>query len=88
MSDGAPTFGTKRIVAVRGNRLAMAHHEIVLSDNSSTELLILFQLDPDCDLTERVIIFDVDDEAAAIATLDELAASLGEQDISPPGPAR
>jgi hypothetical protein len=80
MTDGTPVFATRRIVAVRQERLAMAHHEIVLPDQTSTAFLILNQLDAGCDLAERIVQFDADD--AAIAVMEESAASRADQDGS------
>lgn len=73
---GEPTFGVVRVVAVRGERLALTHVRIAYPGGEAIELLTLIQLANDLQRMEVEVDFDLEDEATALAELDLMDAAL------------
>jgi hypothetical protein len=67
-----PVFRWVAVVAVRGDRLALARWSVGFGDDIPTEMLGLQQYDENVDLVERLVVFDTDNVEAAIAELDRL----------------
>ncbi len=84
VGSGTPSFSVVRIVATRGERLALAHNKIEYPDGVAIELLSLVRLTADLDRMDREVDFDVDDLEAALAELDRLDDEIATGDRPPP----
>jgi hypothetical protein len=73
---GQPTFSVPRVLAIRGERLALTHVRIEYPGGESMEWLTLVQLAADLQRLEIEVDFDLEDEAAALAELDLMHAAL------------
>lgn len=79
LGKGRPESSIVRVIAVRGERLAVACGRVQFSDDSVMDSLIVIQFDKDEWLVERLVIFDPDQEQAAIVELDRLYGDLNAQ---------
>jgi len=73
---GNPTFSVVRVVAIRGERLALAQNKIEYSGGAAIELLSLVRLAADLTRMEAEVTFDLADEKTAIAELDRMHDAL------------
>ena len=73
---GQPSFSVVRIVATRGDRLALGHNRIEFPSGDAVDVLSLVQLTTDLTQMEVEVTFDVDDEAAAVTELDRMHRSI------------
>lgn len=73
---GQPTFSVVRVMAVRGERLALTHVRIEFPGGETMEWLTLVQLAADLERMEVEVDFDLEDNAAALAELDLMHAAL------------
>jgi hypothetical protein len=75
LGSGAPTFEVPRIIAVRGERLALITSNTSFTDGTEIETLAVALFDTEMRLL-RFVEFDNDDEESALAELDRLHAEL------------
>ena len=69
---GQPRFTVHRVLAVRGDRLAVCWLEADYGNGWTWESIEVMELDTTLTLIQRMVDFDVDDVDAAIAELDRL----------------
>ena len=74
LSGGDSVWSTVATIAVRGDRLALQRRKVEFADGSEMEWLALTLLSPQM-FQQRLVFFDLDDEQAALALLDELHAA-------------
>jgi hypothetical protein len=74
LSGGESTWTTVETMEVRGDRLALQRRKAEFADGSEMEWLALTLLSPEM-LQQRLVLFDIGDDQAARALIDELHAA-------------
>jgi hypothetical protein len=71
LSGGGSTWAVAETMAVRGDRLTLQRRRIEFANSNEIEWLAVALYTPDM-MYQRAVIFDPDDDRAALALLDEL----------------
>lgn len=78
VSGRGPHFSSSEVVAVRGQRSAAFVIRVDYGDDTYSENLSCFQLDPTLKLMHRFVAFDKDAVDTAIAELDRLHVEISD----------
>lgn len=78
-----PRYECRKILAVRGDRLCVAHWVLGFGEFAEMEFVLVGRLDAACERPEYGCFFDPEDVDAAMAELERLHAELDAEDAQP-----
>lgn len=76
LGSGRPTWSIPEVIAVRGQRIAAMTMVNDFGNDMNLDMMVCVRLDPQLELRQRMVIYDVDARDAAIAEVDRMQAEI------------
>jgi hypothetical protein len=76
VGSGRPSWSIPEVIAVRGQRIAAMTLVIDYGNDMHNDMILCARFDPQLQLQQRVVQFDVDARDAAIAEVDRMQAEI------------